>query len=75
MRYGPFMIAGLMALAAPALAESRSAYVTMVLQAFAVKVQCPQGNRIWNFPAWLGGICDFERDGFYRVADDSQRGR
>ena len=41
MRYGPFMIAGLMALAAPALAESRSAYVTMVLQAFAVKVQCP----------------------------------
>jgi hypothetical protein len=41
MRYGPFMIAGLMALAAPAQAEPRSAYVTMVLQAFAAKVQCP----------------------------------
>jgi hypothetical protein len=41
MRYGPFMIAGLMALAAPAQAEPRSAYVTMVLQAFAAKVECP----------------------------------
>ncbi len=41
MRYGPFMFAGLMALAAPAQAEPRSAYVTMVLQAFAAKVQCP----------------------------------
>jgi len=35
------MFAGLMALAAPAQAEPRSAYVTMVLQAFAAKVQCP----------------------------------
>src|ERR1700716_4543120 len=40
MRYG-LLIAGLIALAAPAHAESRLAYVTMVLQAFAAKVQCP----------------------------------
>jgi hypothetical protein len=40
MRFG-FFIAVLVALAAPAQAESRSAYVTMVLQAFAVKVECP----------------------------------
>jgi hypothetical protein len=40
MRFGPF-IAGLVALAAPAHAESRSEYVTMVLQAFAAKVECP----------------------------------
>jgi len=41
MRYCLFMLAGLMTLAAPAQAEPRSAYVTMVLQAFAVKVECP----------------------------------
>jgi len=40
MRYG-LLMAGLMALAAPAHAESRQAYVTMVLQAFAAKVECP----------------------------------
>ena len=40
MRYGLFMM-GLMAFVAPAHAESRSAYVTMVLQAFAAKVECP----------------------------------
>ena len=40
MRYGLFVI-GLMAFVAPAHAESRSAYVTMVLQAFAAKVECP----------------------------------
>jgi hypothetical protein len=40
MRYGLF-IAGLVALTAPAHAEPRSAYVTMVLQAFAAKVECP----------------------------------
>jgi hypothetical protein len=40
MRFGLFMV-GLVALAAPAHAESRSAYVTMVLQAFAAKVECP----------------------------------
>jgi hypothetical protein len=40
MRYGLFIL-GLMALAAPAHAEPRSVYVTMVLQAFAAKVECP----------------------------------
>jgi hypothetical protein len=41
MRYGLFVI-GLIVLAAPAhAAESRLAYVTMVLQAFAAKVECP----------------------------------
>jgi hypothetical protein len=40
MRYGLFVM-GLIALATPAHAESRSAYVTMVLQAFAAKVECP----------------------------------
>ena len=34
-----------------------------------------QGNRIWNSSAALGGFCDIGRDGFYRVADDSRRGR
>jgi hypothetical protein len=43
MRYGTFMIltAGLMALAPPAQAETRATYVTLMLQAFAAKVQCP----------------------------------
>jgi hypothetical protein len=40
MRYG-LLIAGLLALSAPADAASRAEYVTMVLQAFAAKVQCP----------------------------------
>ncbi len=40
MRYG-LLIAGLMAVAAPAHAEPRLTYVTMVLQAFAAKVECP----------------------------------
>ena len=40
MRYGLFVV-GLIALAAPAHAEPRSVYVTMVLQAFAAKVECP----------------------------------
>jgi hypothetical protein len=40
MRYG-FLIAGLLLMAAPAQAEPRSTYVTMVLQAFAAKVECP----------------------------------
>ena len=39
MRYGAFIL-GLLVVAAPAHAESRSAYVTMVLQAFAAKVEC-----------------------------------
>ena len=40
MRYGLFIL-GFMALAAPAQADPRSVYVTMVLQAFAAKVECP----------------------------------
>jgi hypothetical protein len=40
MRYGA-LIPGLFFLAAPAHADSRLAYVTMVLQAFAAKVECP----------------------------------
>jgi len=42
MRYG-FLMAGLLLIAAPVQAEDhqRSTYVTLVLQAFAAKVQCP----------------------------------
>jgi len=40
MRYVAF-VAGLFVLVAPAYAEPRLAYVTMVLQAFAAKVECP----------------------------------
>jgi hypothetical protein len=43
MRTG-FLIAGLLLIAAPAQAaedHTRSIYVTMVLQAFAAKVECP----------------------------------
>jgi hypothetical protein len=40
MRFG-LLIAGLVVLSAPAHAASRAEYVTMVLQAFAAKVQCP----------------------------------
>ena len=40
MRYGLFVL-GVLVLSAPAHAESRAAYVTMVLQAFAAKVECP----------------------------------
>lgn len=40
MRYG-LLVMGLVAFVAPAQAESRSAYVTMVLQAFAAKIDCP----------------------------------
>ena len=40
MRYG-LLIAALMGFAAPAHAEIRLTYVTMVLQAFAAKVECP----------------------------------
>jgi hypothetical protein len=47
MRYGLF-IAGLMAAAAPVHAEPRSAYVTMVLQAFAAKVECPGTDLVYQ---------------------------
>lgn len=50
MRTG-FMIAGLSLLAAPALAGDaapRSTYVTMVLQAFAAKVECPNTDLVYQ---------------------------
>jgi hypothetical protein len=40
MRYA-LLLLGLIAVATPVHAESRLAYVTMVLQAFAAKVECP----------------------------------
>ena len=51
MRYGLFnglFILGLVAIAAPAHAESRPAYVTMVLQAFAAKVECPGTDVVYQ---------------------------
>jgi hypothetical protein len=47
MRFG-LLILGLFVLAAPAHAEPRSAYVTMVLQAFAAKVECPGTDVIYQ---------------------------
>jgi hypothetical protein len=47
MRYGLFIL-GVLVLAAPAQAESRSAYVTMVLQAFAAKVECPGTDVVYQ---------------------------
>src|SRR5882724_8450341 len=47
MRYG-VLVVGLIALAVPAHAESRSAYVTMVLQAFAAKVECPGTDVVYQ---------------------------
>ena len=47
MRYGLFF-AALMAIAAPAHAEPRAAYVTMVLQAFAAKVECPGTDIVYQ---------------------------
>jgi hypothetical protein len=47
MRYGVFII-GLVALAASAHAETRLTYVTMVLQAFAAKVECPGTNIVYQ---------------------------
>ena len=48
MRYG-LLVAGLgFALTAPAHAESRSEYVTMVLQAFAAKVECPGTELVYQ---------------------------
>ena len=50
MRYGAFMLLtlGAMALAAPAQAEPRAAYVTLVLQAFAAKVDCPNTDVVYQ---------------------------
>ena len=47
MRYA-LLISGLVVLAAPAHAESRSQYVTMVLQAFAAKVECPGTDVVYQ---------------------------
>lgn len=49
MRYGTLtiLIAGLVALA-PAHAEPRTAYVTMMLQAFAAKMECPGTDVVYQ---------------------------
>jgi hypothetical protein len=47
MRHG-FLMIGLIALATPAHAESRATYVTMVLQAFATKVECPGTDVVYQ---------------------------
>ena len=50
MRYGTLMIltAGLIALAPAAQAETRAAYVTMMLQAFAAQVECPGTDVVYK---------------------------
>jgi hypothetical protein len=50
MRYGTFIVlaAGLLALAPPARTEPRAAYVTMMLQAFAAKVECPGTDIVYQ---------------------------
>ncbi|GMO17809.1 MULTISPECIES: hypothetical protein [Bradyrhizobium] len=49
MRYG-FLMVGLLLIAAPARAEDhpRSTYVTLVLQAFAAKVECPGTDVVYQ---------------------------
>jgi hypothetical protein len=47
MRYALTM-AALLAVAAPAQAEPRSVYVTLVLQAFAAKVECPGTDLVYQ---------------------------
>lgn len=49
MRYG-FLMAGLLLIAVPAQAEDhpRSTYVTLVLQAFAAKVECPGTDIVYQ---------------------------
>lgn len=42
------LVPGLLLLASPAHAESRAAYVTMVLQAFAAKVECPGTDVVYQ---------------------------
>jgi hypothetical protein len=42
------LITGAVAFAAPAKAEPRAAYVTMVLQAFAAKVECPGTDVVYQ---------------------------
>jgi hypothetical protein len=47
MRY-TLLIAGLLLAAQPAYADPRSAYVTLVLQAFAAKVECPNTDLVYQ---------------------------
>ncbi|QOZ25634.1 hypothetical protein CI1B_51450 [Bradyrhizobium ivorense] len=42
------LVAGLIVAASPAHADPRSAYVTMVLQAFAAKVECPGTDVVYQ---------------------------
>jgi hypothetical protein len=50
MLVGTFIIltAGLVALAPPAQAETQATYVTMMLQAFAAKVECPGTDVVYQ---------------------------
>ena len=50
MRYGTFIIltAGLVTLAPTAQGETRTAYVTMMLQAFAAKMECPGTDVVYQ---------------------------
>lgn len=50
MRHRAFitLAIGMIALAAPARADPRSAYVTMMLQAFAAKVKCPNTDVVYQ---------------------------
>jgi hypothetical protein len=50
MRHVAFamLTTGLLAIAGPAQAEPRAAYVTMVLQAFAAKVECPGTDVVYQ---------------------------
>jgi hypothetical protein len=47
MRYA-LLLAGLLLAAQPAQADPRSAYVTLVLQAFAAKVECPNTDLVYQ---------------------------
>ncbi|MDI4236618.1 hypothetical protein OZ411_27775 [Bradyrhizobium sp. Arg237L] len=47
MRY-TLLIAGLLLAAQPAKADPRSAYVTLMLQAFAAKVECPNTDLVYQ---------------------------
>ncbi|NEU95125.1 hypothetical protein [Bradyrhizobium uaiense] len=47
MRYA-LLVGGLIVAATPAHADPRSAYVTMVLQAFAAKVECPGTDLVYQ---------------------------
>lgn len=47
MRYA-LLIGGLIVAATPAHADPREAYVTMVLQAFAAKVECPGTDLVYQ---------------------------